>query len=129
MLLSAVTGHAALRVFTRSSVEVVTTSGVLAEVREYLPAFARASRVAPEALEAQLRLLALKAYEEPAFAASLPESRKRIGDRDPDDVGLLALALSLDVPVWSNDDDFRDAGVPWFTTARLLRILGLQQPR
>jgi hypothetical protein len=38
----------------------------------------------------------------------------------------VALApLHLGVPVWSNDDDFREAGVEWFTTATLLKRLGV----
>jgi predicted nucleic acid-binding protein len=36
---------------------------------------------------------------------------------------VLALALHLDVPVWSNDRDFEDTGVSQFTTAELLAIL------
>jgi len=31
----------------------------------------------------------------------------------------------MDVPVWSNDNDFEDAGVEWCTTAELLSKLGL----
>lgn len=48
------------------------------------------------------------------------EAGRRIAKRDPDDVETLALAIHLGVPVWSNDDDFRGAGVTWYTTARLL---------
>jgi predicted nucleic acid-binding protein len=57
--------------------------------------------------------------------AKLAEVRRRIGERDPDDVDLLALALSLRVPVWSNDNDFESARAAWFTTAELLARLGL----
>jgi len=35
------------------------------------------------------------------------EARRHLADRDPDDVGLAALALHLEIPVWSNDKDFR----------------------
>ncbi len=42
--------------------------------------------------------------------------RRRIGKRDPDDVDVLALALDMDLAVWSNDNDFEDAGVEWHTT-------------
>ena len=38
---------------------------------------------------------------------------------------LLAFALAFGVPVWSNDSDFKDAGVEWYTTARLLRRFGI----
>jgi len=51
---------------------------------------------------------------------------KRIAWRDPDDAELLALALHFKVPLWSNDNDFEDCGVEWFTTAELLRKLGVE---
>ena len=57
------------------------------------------------------------------YAVQLPEARRRIGRRDPDDVEILALALHLGVPIWSNDNDFEDAGIAWYTTARLLAAL------
>jgi len=47
-------------------------------------------------------------------------ARKQIADRDPGDVDVLALALRLDVPVWSNDRDFEGTGVERMTTAELL---------
>ncbi len=40
-----------------------------------------------------------------AFADFLPEATRRIGDRDPDDIALLALALVMQIPLWSNDKD------------------------
>lgn len=58
------------------------------------------------------------------YAAGAPEAEKRIGHRDPDDADLLALALYLGVPVWSNDNDFEDDGVEWYTTAGWLKKLG-----
>jgi predicted nucleic acid-binding protein len=57
------------------------------------------------------------------------EATRRLGRRDPDDVDVLALALHAGVPVWSNDDDFREAGVEWFTTAALLKRLGVSSVR
>ena len=48
-------------------------------------------------------------------------------DRDAvlDDVHILALAIQLKVPVWSNDSDFEGVGVEWYTTAQLLKKLGI----
>ena len=68
--------------------------------------------------------LPVTVVEPGAYASKVPEARRRIGGRDPDDVELLALALHEDVPVWSNDNDFENAGVDWYTTAELLRKLG-----
>jgi predicted nucleic acid-binding protein len=60
-----------------------------------------------------------------AYAEAIPEAKKRIGQRDPDDIELLALALAFDVPVWSNDKDFERAAVRWLTTEKLVRQLGI----
>lgn len=125
VLLSAVLGHAALRVFTRAEVSVLTTQGVLREVREYLPLVAQQYDILPEALEGQLRLLAVRECEPDEYEPKLQAAKRAIARRDPDDVDLLALALAFAVPVWSNDSDFKDVGVEWYTTARLLRRLGV----
>ena len=125
VLLSAVLGHAALRVFTQTDISVLTTQGVLQEVGDYLPIVARQYDVLPQALEAQLRLLAVRECEPIEFASKLEAAKRSIARRDPDDVELLALALAFAIPVWSNDSDFKDAGVEWSTTARLLRRLGI----
>jgi predicted nucleic acid-binding protein len=125
VLLSAVLGHAALRVFTHSDVIVFTTGAVLEEVREYLPALAGQYRMAHEALESQLRLLAVRECGPDDYSHKRSAARTAIGERDPDDVELLALALTFGLPIWSNDDDFEDAGVEWFATARLLKRLSL----
>ena len=125
VLLSAVLGHGALRVFTETDVRVLTTPGVLLEVREYLPLVAKQYDMLPQALEGQLRLLAVRECEPDDYAAKLEAAKRAIARRDPHDVDLLALALAVGVPVWSNDSDFKDAGVEWYTTARLLRRLGV----
>ena len=125
VILSAVLGHAALKVFTETDVSVLTTLGVLQEVRDYLPVVAEQYDLLREALEAQLRLLAVRECERGEYASKLDSAKRAIGKRDPDDVDLLALALAFNVPVWSNDSDFKDAGVEWYPTARLLRRLGI----
>ncbi len=125
VLLSAVLGHAALRVFTQTDISVLTTPGVLQEVRDYIPVIAGQYDILPQALEAQLRLLAVRACEPSEFAPRLEAAKRSIGKRDPHDVDLLALALAFAIPVWSSDSDFKDAGVEWYTTARLLRRLGI----
>jgi predicted nucleic acid-binding protein len=105
VLLSAVLGHAALRVFTVTDVSVLTTPGVLQEVREYLPLVAKQYDMLPQALEAQFRLLAVRECEPGEYAAKLEAAKRAIARRDPDDVDLLALALAFGVPVWSNDSE------------------------
>ncbi len=40
---------------------------------------------------------------------------------DPDDIHLLALALKLNCPIWSNDKDFEGLGVEVYSTLDLIR--------
>lgn len=125
VLLSAVIGKAALKVFTRSNVRVVSTTATLTEVREYLPNMAESYGMAREILEAQLRLLAVTEHTTADYKSFMPRATRLIGRRDPDDVELLALALALDIPIWTNDRDFSVAGVECYTTAEFLKALGV----
>jgi len=69
--------------------------------------------------------LPLRLYDESEYRSHVDEARRYLEHRDPDDVALTALALKLDVPIWSNDNDFRDLPIPFYTTAALLRALGM----
>jgi predicted nucleic acid-binding protein len=51
------------------------------------------------------------------------EAEERIAARDPDDWPTVALALTLGLPVWSQDKDLTDAGIKVFTTGALLDAL------
>ena len=46
-------------------------------------------------------------------------ARERIEHRDPDDWPVVAVALMLDIPVWTEDQDFFGCGIPTWTTDRL----------
>ena len=70
-----------------------------------------------------LQLLPRKIYSRDFYSSRWKEAENRIGTRDPKDVDLLALALKLRVPIWSNDPDFQSARVRLYTTAELLKIL------
>jgi len=124
VILSAIAGGAALRIFTHTDIKVVTTAETMEEVREYLPRMAKAYRMAPELLEAQLRLLAITEVSRPGYAGSVERATRLMGPRDPDDIALLSLALELDIPVWTNDRDFEVSGQACYSTARLLKITG-----
>jgi predicted nucleic acid-binding protein len=126
VLLSAVVGGRARDVLTHPRVEeVVTTASTLAEVQEYLSQLARKKRLALDTVLLAAATLPVNVVERPVYAAKIKTAMKSLGRRDPDDVELLALALHARIPVWSNDKDFEDAGVDWFTTAALLKKLGI----
>ncbi len=123
VILSAIAGKAALRVFLVDGIEIVTTGFNISEVREYIGVIADKYSLCKEVLESQLKLLPLQIYHQKFYADFLNIASKRLAETDEDDVELLALSLKLKVPIWSNDRDFQHAGVEVYTTAKLLKIL------
>ncbi len=105
--------------------EIMTVDPILAEVQEYAGILARKKRLAEDLVVLAVGALPVTVVERTAYTAAIPEATRRVGRRDPDDIELLALAISFNVPVWSNDKDFSGAGVEWLTTEALLRQLGL----
>ena len=47
------------------------------------------------------------------------EARKRLGARDPEDWPILAAALALGCPIWTEDTDFFGCGVATWTSASI----------
>ncbi|MDP3297649.1 MAG: PIN domain-containing protein [Thermodesulfovibrionia bacterium] len=123
VILSAAAGKAALRIFLKEDIEIITTQFNVNEVREYLGVIAEQYAFSEEILESQLRLLPLKIYPRHLYEDFIKKASKKLSGRDEDDIELLALAMKLNVPVWSNDRDFQHSGVEIYTTAKLLKIL------
>jgi predicted nucleic acid-binding protein len=123
VLLSAIAGKAARRVFSVPDLRVVTTERNLAEVEEYIPVFAVRYGLSEPWLHDVLRLLPVEIYDESEYASEITAAREWLSGRDEDDVGLAALALTLRIPIWSNDNDYSDFPLGLFTTARLLKVL------
>jgi predicted nucleic acid-binding protein len=92
-----------------------------ADARKYLPALLKKRGVSPDAAMAVLNLL------EPIvrpMASELYESHRdvalqRIAARDADDWPVLACAMALNCPVWTEDADFFGSGVATWTTDRI----------
>ena len=118
-------GKAALRVFTEFDVEVHLSEFNAEEVREYLPMMASKYGLPNDLLELQFRLLPMHLHAEPDYADQLAAARTDLAARDPDDAHPLALARALDMPLWTNDRDLDGHGVECFSTARLLKVLGV----
>ncbi len=129
-ILSALLRGRAYAIFADPALELFTTEHTVHEVIEYIPKLAQKPRLkAAGIVEADLYfalvVAPLEIYGRHFYMEKLEEARRRIWERDPEDVDLLALALKLNAPVWSNDSDYKVAGVEWYTTARLLKRLGL----
>jgi len=122
-ILAALLGGAARRVFFESGVrEFAVTEKVIEEVRAHVPALARKLGLNAAFLDYSLDLLPLIRYARQAYRQNIPEAKRLIEHRDPDDVDVLALTLRLGIPLWSNDRDFEEVDVETFTTAHLLSL-------
>lgn len=47
------------------------------------------------------------------------QARARIAERDPDDWPIVALAMALNLPIWTEDKDFFGTGMATWTTDRV----------
>ena len=122
-ILAALMGGKARRIFFETTVqEFAAPEATIREVRGYIPRMALRLGFGRAVLENALDLLPLTPYAERSYRKSVAEASDRIGSRDPKDIDVLALALHLGFPIWSNDRDFEDAGIGCFTAARLLAM-------
>lgn len=101
------------------NVRFYTPAPCFTEAREHLPSIlSRRGHIAPGitlgALDA-LRAI-VQPVDEVAYAAFEAEARRRIGERDMDDWPLLALAMALDCPIWTEDRDFFGTGIATWRT-------------
>lgn len=119
-------GGAAVRVFLSDCVsEFAVAEHTLHEVRAFIPQLARQLDVEPDRLGLVLALLPLSLYPREFYEDQRTKAERQIAWRDPQDVDVLTLTLKLQCPLWSNDDDFDEGEVTRYTTAQLLRQLGL----
>ena len=124
VLLSAVLGGRAQLVLYSSKIqEILTADATIAEVQEYAVGLAKRKGLSLDVVLTAVATLPVTVVDAAVYKSSIAEARRRIGKRDPDDVEILALAIHFQIPIWSNDNDFTDAGVEWYTTARLLARL------
>lgn len=122
-ILAALLGGMARRIFFETDVQEFAVPEVtITEVRGFLPRAALKVGVGRTALEYALDLLPLRPYAPRTYRESIADAKRRISKRDPKDVDVLALALHLGFPLWSNDRDFEEAGIEYLTTARLLAM-------
>jgi len=106
-IISALLGGAALRAFLNDAVkEWATTQFTVNEVLSYLPRLASKIHVPEEMLRLELELLPLTVYKKEFYRDFISEARRTIAEREVNDVDLLALALKLDYPIWTNNQGF-----------------------
>lgn len=92
-----------------------------ADARHYLPdLLARRGIEALPALEVLDRLeILVRPLEAGWYESARVEALRRIATRDADDWPVLACAMILDCPVWTEDADFFGCGVATWTSDRV----------
>jgi predicted nucleic acid-binding protein len=126
VLLSAVIGKAALKIFTHTDLEILTTRFNVQEVEEYLPYLGSKYDLEIKQLWVQLKMLPMQIIEVGEYKSQLSLAQEYLGARDLDDIHLAALALIKEIPIWSNDRDFENLPhVTVYPTAKLLKLFNL----
>jgi predicted nucleic acid-binding protein len=102
--MSALLGGLARRILFDGRYEFVIPERITWEVKRYLPVLARKSGVSEEEVLTAFEQMPLEAVGDSLYAARFADVA-RLGLRDRKDQDLVALALVLDVPIWSHDKD------------------------
>jgi len=130
ILIRAVLGSRVLGLLRKyaGKVEFMAPDVAFQEAREHLPGIREARQIPAAPAMAALDLVArlVQAVEAEMYAWFEAVARERNGKRDEDDWPVLAAALTLDCPIWTEDTDFFGCGVATWTTHRV--ELYLAQP-
>lgn len=99
-----------------------------AEAEEYLPSLLRKKGRSDADLPATLRYLKgiIRSVESETYAPFENEARKLLSGRDEEDWPVLATALALSCPIWTEDADFFGTGAALWTTNRVEHFLRAQ---
>jgi len=123
ILIRAVLGVRVRELIDRYGEEVVffTPALAFAEAEKHLPTIATKRGVDPSPLrEALHRLRTIVETVDADVTSPLKQAAMaRIGTRDPMDWPVVAAALALDCPIWTEDRDFFGLGVPTWTSAHV----------
>ena len=125
VLLSAlIGGRARLVLASANGPRCFAPEAIAVEIAEHLPELAAKRQLDLTLLFAGLRSAPVQWRATGANQRFEEEALKRIAARDPDDWPVVALALAMDLPIWSQDKDFAGSGVRVYTTGELLDLMG-----
>lgn len=101
----------------------IAADAVALEIARHIPRLAAGRRLDPPLLFAALQVIPIEWKPVAEYDSHREEADLRIASRDPDDWPTVALALALNLPVWSQDKDLASASLDVFTTGQLLDAL------
>jgi len=123
ILIRAVLGSRVLLLLRKyhDQAEFLAPDSAFQEAREHLPEILERRNVplAPALALLELVTTLVQTVEIEAYSRFESVARERIDRRDEDDWPILAAALALDCPIWTEDTDFFGCGVATWTTDRV----------
>ncbi|WP_260986102.1 PIN domain-containing protein [Bordetella genomosp. 13] len=123
ILIRATLGRRVRRIISahEPSAEFLTPNTAYEEARKHLPALVKKRAVIHRGMDGNLDTLTppVSVLDRDVYTPAGARALARIGDRDPDDWPVLACALALDYPVWTEDRNFFGTGVATWTTDRV----------
>lgn len=104
-----------------ASVKFFAPDVAYADARKHLPALLQKRGVPSTAALKVLDTLetVVRSIDVELYAGMQQQALQRIAARDADDWPVLACAMTLGCPVWTEDADFFGTGVPTWTTDRI----------
>ncbi len=105
-VISALLGGAARDVLFSDQVALVSPQATLFEVAKHIPWMANRIGASETELYRAYELLPITPCQPDVYDSHLRRASDLIGQRDPLDVPVVALALATGHPIWSNDRDF-----------------------
>jgi predicted nucleic acid-binding protein len=123
ILIRAVLGRRVRNIITTyaNTIEFFAPDVTFAEASEHLPKVLTKRGIQVEPAMALLESLGkvVQAVGVDTYSVSEIDARRRLVGRDPDDWPVLATALVLNCPIWTEDTDFFGAGVATWTSDRV----------
>lgn len=123
IIIRAVLGNKVRTLITENigKVDFFTPDVCIADAQKYLPLlFEKRSMPAEPALILLNNLKPLlQIMDEIIYEQEIEEAQLRIKNRDIHDWPIVATALTLNCPIWTEDQDFFGTGVPTWTTDRV----------
>ena len=127
ILVRAVLGKRVRRVVERfpADVTLFVPEAAYREAEEHLAKLIAKRGGDPEKALALLRSLVrlVELIGSEVYGGYETEARERLGSRDPEDWPVLASALALGCPIWTEDTDFFGCGVATWTSSRVRMFL------
>ena len=111
-------------------IELVAPDVAFDEARKHLPQVIQRRKLQQEPFMAYFASLAdiVQTVELESYSAFETIARQRLARRDEDDWPILAAALTLRCPIWTEDTDFFGCGVATWTTDRVELYLAETAP-